>query len=450
VTTDLARVGTGLSIAYEPHEKQAEVHASRARFRVVIKGRQSGGTLLAVVEIVQYAMSHPRAQLYWVTSALSLKSKAWRSLAQVIPAKLIRRKSEVDLSIELKNGARIQIRSADSPDTQLVSETLDGVVLDEFAQYDATVWPMHVRPMLATTNGWAIFVGTPRGHNWAHDLYQYGLSGHPDWASFRWASTASPYFSSEEYLRAKLEMPERIFSQEIEAEFVSGSGAVFRNIDACIGVQGQLDGNSVLGIDLAKVKDFTVVHVLNSRRETIETGRWNKLDWGLTKARIGEIYRRVGAVKAVVDATGLGSPIVDDLRRVGLNVEPVSLTSESKADIIENLMVLLDQGAIRIPNDAGLIGELRAFTFETLPSGRDRYEAPSGKHDDQVIALALAAWGLRNIPPTWSFPPVPQQETLNDWIRRDIARLQREHTPGYTSDEWPGENREGNGTGWTF
>jgi hypothetical protein len=433
VTTEIAPVGAGLSIAYVPHKRQAELHASRARFRIAIKGRQSGGTLAAVVEIVQFAMSHPRAQLYWVTAALSLKSRAWRALAQVIPAKLIRRKSEVDLSIELKNGARIQIRSADSPDTQLVSETLDGVVCDEFAQYDDQVWPMHIRPMLATTNGWALFVGTPRGHNWAHDLYLRGLADDPEWASFRWPSTASPYFTKTEYLRAKTEMPERIFAQEIEAEFVSGSGAVFRNIESCIGPLAQPDDNNVLGVDIAKVKDFTVLHVLNSRRETVFTDRFNRLDYGLQKTRIIDAYRRFNCRMAIVDSTGLGSPIVDDLRR-SILVDAVNLTSGRKAELIEGLMILLDQGIIRIPNDETLLGELRAFTFETTPSGHDRYEAPSGRHDDHVIALALAAYGLRGYP-LQPAPPAPDkrgqfERLLDDHVGLEMRRSNGEWVDG--------------------
>jgi hypothetical protein len=45
---------------------------------------------------------------------------------------------------------------------------------------------------------------------------------------------------------------------------------------------------------------------------------------------------------------------------------------------------------IAIPDDATLIGELMAYEIETLSSGLIRYGAPSGMHDDCVMALAFA------------------------------------------------------------
>ncbi len=411
-----------LLIPYKPHPRQQEVHDSRSRFRVVVKGRQSGGTLLAVVEIALYAMSHSRVTLWWVTSSYRTKDKAWRELTRVTPSKIIRKKHEGELYIELRNGSRISIKSADAPES-LVSETLHGVVLDEFAQYSDVIWPMHLQPMLATTGGWALFVGAPRGLNWAHDLFQRGVRGEDGWASFRWASIESPYVSRDDVERAQRELPDRIFRQEWEAEFVEGGGSVFRGVDGCIGPVGEADGYTVMGADLAKLRDWTVLHVLNSARQTVYRVRFQKLDYGLQKTRIIETYHRLGCTKLVIDATGLGDPIVDDLMRAGLTVEPVKFTSESKANVIEHLMLQFDQGAIRIPPDEDLIAELRAFSFETLPSGNDRYSAPSGKHDDAVIALALAAWGLRGIPMTESFPPVSRQPTLQDWIRKDIENI---------------------------
>jgi len=46
-----------------------------------------------------------------------------------------------------------------------------------------------------------------------------------------------------------------------------------------------------------------------------------------------------------------------------------------------------------------LTAELRAFTMERLPSGNFRYAAPSGMHDDCVMALALAWYARRSAAP---------------------------------------------------
>jgi len=64
-------------------------------------------------------------------------------------------------------------------------------------------------------------------------------------------------------------------------------------------------------------------------------------------------------------------------------------TGPSKASIIQALALAFERGAIRIPADPVLLGELQAFEGKTSPSGVMRYGAPAGLHDDTVMALAI-------------------------------------------------------------
>ena len=60
-------------------------------------------------------------------------------------------------------------------------------------------------------------------------------------------------------------------------------------------------------------------------------------------------------------------------------------------------MVGIEQGLLGIPNceqTKFLIEELKQFTYEVLSSGRLRYSAPEGLHDDGVMALGLATMGI--------------------------------------------------------
>ena len=84
----------------------------------------------------------------------------------------------------------------------------------------------------------------------------------------------------------------------------------------------------------------------------------------------------------------------EQLARDGLKVRPFMTTNASKAEAIEALALAFERGEIRIPNDPVLIGELQAFEAKPLPSGLMRYEAPSGGHDDIVMALAIAWQGI--------------------------------------------------------
>lgn len=384
-------------LKYQPHYYQRLVHRSDAKFRVVVAGRQSGKTLTGVAEIISWVLEgEPLSQFWWVTASTKTQDKAWRDLLEHIPPHIIGRTNETHRFIEFTNKSRITIRSAEG-EGSLVSERLHGFVADEFAQWKPDVVQILMPAIGTVPEAKVLFIGTPRGRNYAYDLFQQGMRGDPQWESFHWRSDQSPFFSKEEFERARRETPERYFRQEYLAEFVEGGGEVFRNVDNCISQYAEPDHFNVMGLDLARVKDWTVGYILNSKRESVEFQRFQRMDWSFQKLRVIEMYRRNRCIRCVVDGTGVGDVVAEDLRRAGLNVEVIKFTLETKANLIENLMLLFEQGVIRIPNDPLLLEELKSFTFESLPSGADRYEAPEGRHDDMVIGLALAAWGARSV-----------------------------------------------------
>jgi hypothetical protein len=387
------------AISYVPHAHQAKFHASAARFKLIRAGRQSGKSLGAIAELTSWVTETlGRGLYYWTTANYRVKDRAWRGLGEHLPKEIVKRKHESDLFIELTNGSRIYIRSADAPES-LVSETLDGLVCDEAAQWKPEVWAQHLRPMLAVKKAPAVFVGSPRGRNWFYDLEMNARSAaDPEWAAFAWRSIESPYFSKEEYDRAKLEMPERLFRQEIEAEYLADGGDVFRHIDAAIAAAVRPDEYSVMGVDLARVRDWTVMWTMNSLGEWVDVQRIRDLDWSLQKPRIVEAYRRNRCRRLLLDATGMhvgADAVVRDLQNEGVVVQPVTITGPIKRAMVEGLMLRFDSGSICIPSDPVVVEEFRGFTSEMLPSGHERFAAPSGRHDDCVMAAALAAWGIR-------------------------------------------------------
>jgi hypothetical protein len=127
-------------------------------------------------------------------------------------------------------------------------------------------------------------------------------------------------------------------------------------------------------------------------------------------ARVREIVRSeelCGDCALVVDATGVGAPVVDMLReaRLGCELAAVVITggergngygSVPKQDLMAGVQVLLDEGKLRIARmrETGrLVGELVDMKRSVNGSGRVRMGADGyGEHDDLAIALALACW----------------------------------------------------------
>jgi hypothetical protein len=62
--------------------------------------------------------------------------------------------------------------------------------------------------------------------------------------------------------------------------------------------------------------------------------------------------------------------------------------------MLNNLIVLLENGKIRIPNDEGLITELESMKYVLKDSGRIKMEVPRGMTDDRIFSLALAVYGV--------------------------------------------------------
>jgi hypothetical protein len=72
----------------------------------------------------------------------------------------------------------------------------------------------------------------------------------------------------------------------------------------------------------------------------------------------------------------------------------------SKAELIETVGAEIDNGSLRIAQTgdwAVLSAELASIERTVRASGSVAYGAPTGKHDDLVIALALATFGCRRL-----------------------------------------------------
>jgi hypothetical protein len=87
---------------------------------------------------------------------------------------------------------------------------------------------------------------------------------------------------------------------------------------------------------------------------------------------------------------GTSPPVIEQLTREGLQIQPFTTTNASKAQAIEGLALAFERADIRILNDPNLVSGLVAYQAERLPSGLIRYGAPGGGHDDMVTSLALA------------------------------------------------------------
>lgn len=84
-----------------------------------------------------------------------------------------------ELRVDYPNGSQVRLFGADNYEA-LRGLRFDGVVLDEYANFDPRAWPEVISPTLADRGGFAVFIGTPKGHNQFYKVWTEA-QGHPDW-----------------------------------------------------------------------------------------------------------------------------------------------------------------------------------------------------------------------------------------------------------------------------
>ena len=134
--------------------------------------RRAGKTVACINDLIKRAITDGKENgryAYIAPFYSQAKTIAWDYLLRFSePIRTSANASE--LWVELINGARIRLFGGDNPDA-LRGLYLDGVILDEYADMRPRVWGEIIRPLLADRQGWAVFIGTPKGRNAFFDMY---------------------------------------------------------------------------------------------------------------------------------------------------------------------------------------------------------------------------------------------------------------------------------------
>jgi len=436
-----------VTLNYVPHEGQLAIHQKRdVRFRTVCTGRRFGKTLCLAAELLDRGGCGAAGDYGWIAPTYNVAERGIDAFRQIATG-FVRVVGRMPTRVEFEGAAgpvRVWFLSADNADN-IRGYGFQGLVVDEAAMIPVDVWQYVLRPTISQTLGWAVFVSTPKGRNWFYDMHTRGLDPEEkDYASLTFPSSASPYFPKSEWDDARRTLPSDVFRQEYEAEFLEDSAGVFRGADACVigggltaedtenteGGEGHREGAKdtkagdlrrrqvVIGCDVAKHTDFTVLVAMDAETGVcFDMDRFNHLDWPIQKERILGFARRHRG-RVLLDATGVGDPIYDDLMRVYSDVEPVKFTAAVKTALIQRLIVAVEQRQISWPGTAKrdcrpgklttentknteigtsawdmLTAEMKRYEYAISATGHICYNAPSGYHDDCVIALALANQG---------------------------------------------------------
>jgi phage FluMu gp28-like protein len=366
---------------------QIAILDSPARYTVTAASTKAGKTASHIVWLFEQAIQGKKGQsFWWVAPVYGQAEIAFRRFKQQCSQKLFEA-NESKLRLTLPSGAMIEFKSAEKPDN-LYGDDVYAAVFDEFTRAREEAW-FALRSTLTKTRGKCKLIGNVKGKkNWGYRLAERARQGEDNYEFHKitaWDAVAAGILEREEVEQAERDLPAHVFRELYLAEPADDDSNPFGldHIRSCI--EPLADGPvEWFGIDLAKSRDWTVIVGLNKDKKVCLFERF-RLDW---KATRDSVQRIVGRTPAVIDSTGVGDPIVEDLQRVCPRIQGFKYTAISKQQIMEDLAAAIHGREVVFP-DGPIVDELMNFEWTHRRTGVS-YNAPEGLHDDCVNALALA------------------------------------------------------------
>ena len=211
-----------IELDYKPRDVFLDFHERQERWSIVVAHRRCGKTVACINDLIYKALMEGKEDgryAYVAPYYSQAKNIAWDYL-QRFAQPVLSKANQSELWVELITGARIRLFGADNPDA-LRGLYLDGIVLDEYADMRSPrIWGEIIRPLLADRLGWAVFIGTPKGHNSFWDVYSNALNN-PEWYVKTLRASQTELIPTSELADAAKMMSQDQYLQEFECDFES-------------------------------------------------------------------------------------------------------------------------------------------------------------------------------------------------------------------------------------
>ena len=403
---------TEVVLGLKPFHYQEKLLRDASKRIVACMGRQTGKTTTIAIKAVHFAFCNKDVTVLITAPSRRQSIIMFSKIASFI-FRTVLRKSVVratQTTIQLSNGS--EIIALPCSEHLLRGFTAHMVIVDEVSYIPEQVVTNILYPMLATTNGSLILLSTP----WGKDHFFYRAFVDPDFSVHRVKSCECPLIS-EKFLEKQREfMTTETYRMEYEAEFIEAATSYFPQdlIRSCIDpelelesdleVLGRQEGDFYAGCDLGKLQDYSVFVTVQKTQDYIKLVFLREFPLETPYSHvigfIVQANQRFNFQKILIDRSGVGEVVTEEIKAQGLtNAEGKPFTAQSKAEMLANLRVKMEQGAFKMPYNHRLCQQINEQRYEYTKSGKLRFWHPPNSHDDQLWALALALYASKEDEP---------------------------------------------------
>lgn len=385
---------------------------------VLVCHRRFGKSVGCINELIKKALENKkRAPQYCYLGPFRNQAKliAWEYLkyySRAIPGVKV---NESDLFVEFPSmhpgspGAKIMIVGADKPD-RLRGIYLDGCVLDEYAQVKQNVYGEIIVPALTDRNGFAYFIGTPKGQNQFYERYLKALNDDRYFVC-KYRVDETNVLTEQQVADMKADMTDIEIRQELLCDFTASASNVVIPIDLVTEAAArsirpdQVQGLPlIMAVDVARFGDDDSVLTWRQGLWMDKQIRLHGLNTMELANYIANLYYRKKPDAIIIDAGAMGAGVIDRLREMGIpSVFEINFGQQAndpnryaniRAEIYFKMLEWLKNGGC-IPNEPRLKSELTVTEYKFTSAGKiilqpkEEIKELTGRSPDAADSMAL-------------------------------------------------------------
>lgn len=327
-----------INVGYKCRDPFVAFHKRRQRWACVVAHRRAGKTYAAIHDVIDHALRTNKKDARFALGAPTfsqVKDVMWNYLKAGVRDLPDVKINESELWVQLHNGSRIRLYALDTSFERLRGLYLDGIVMDEVADIDPRAWPEVIRPALSDRQGWAVWIGTPKGRDAFYKVWSDAVADPEQWYSQMLRASETGLVPQSELDDARRSQPESVYNREWECSFdepginqlISGT-----MIKEAMERKAVKSGPRVLGVDVARFGDDRTVIVWRDGDVIDQVSIFRGID---TMETVGHVSTAIGMYKpdaTFVDSVGIGAGVADRLRQLRFSVIDVGSGSKAMED----------------------------------------------------------------------------------------------------------------------